>query len=165
MSMLPKYEAANGCDALEINGSRTISYNQQFPVRKVVSETIENVDLKALVPAAYYDVLVKAVRGQEMKGGLYSGGTPFAGYGADCAPYSLSVRNALIHGSTVDGIVELRADSEELAQYLAPVAERNGCHFFDAKGCEFNGIDHMHLSRKGHAQLAEKLAKLIPTLV
>ena len=55
--------------------------------------------------------------------------------------------------------------SEELAQYLAPVAERNGCHFFDAKGCEFNGIDHMHLSRRGHAQLAEKLAALIPTLV
>ena len=116
--VISKYEAANGCNALEINGSRTISYNQQFPVRKVVSETIENVDLNALVPAAYYDVLVKAVRGQEMKGGLYSGGTPYQGYGADCAPYSLSVRNALIHGSTVDGIVELRVDSEELAQYV-----------------------------------------------
>ena len=55
--------------------------------------------------------------------------------------------------------------SEQLAQFLAPVAERNGCHFFDARGCEFNDVDHMHLSRKGHAQLAEKLAKLIPTLV
>ena len=55
--------------------------------------------------------------------------------------------------------------SEALAQYLAPVAERNGCHFFDARGCEFNNVDHMHLSRRGHAQLAEKLAALVPTLV
>ena len=116
--VIAKYEAANGADALEINGSRTISYNQQFPVRKVVSEDIADVDLHTLVPAAYYDVLVKAVRGQEMKGGLYTGGTPFQGYGADCAPYSLSVRNALIGGKTVDGIVEMRVDSEELAEFV-----------------------------------------------
>ena len=116
--VIAKYEAANETDALEINGSRVTSYNQQFPVRKVVYEDIEDVDLSTLVPDAYYNMLCKAVRGQEMKGGLYSGGTPYQGYGADCAPYSLSVRNALIGGKTVDGIVELRVDSEELAQYV-----------------------------------------------
>ena len=116
--VIAKYEAANETDALEINGNRVTSYNQQFPVRKVVYEDIEDVDLTTLVPDAYYNMLCKAVRGQEMKGGLYSGGTPYQGYGADCAPYSLSVRNALIGGSTVDGIVEIRVDSEELAEFV-----------------------------------------------
>ena len=56
--------------------------------------------------------------------------------------------------------------SRELAAYLAPVAERQGCAFLDAEGlAEFNKIDCMHLSRKGHAQLAEKLAALVPTLL
>ena len=56
--------------------------------------------------------------------------------------------------------------SRELAAYLAPVAERNGCAFLDAEGlAEFNTVDCMHLSRKGHAQLAGELARLIPTLL
>ena len=68
--VIAKYEDANGADALEINGSRVTSYNQQFPVRKVVYEDIEDVDLTTLVPDAYYNMLCKAVRGQEMKGRL-----------------------------------------------------------------------------------------------
>ena len=55
--------------------------------------------------------------------------------------------------------------SEALSAFLAPVAERNGAAYLDADGCEFNGIDHMHLSKRGHAQLAERLAAIIPTLV
>lgn len=55
--------------------------------------------------------------------------------------------------------------SAALAPYYAAVAERSGAHFFDAEGCEFNGVDHMHLSRKGHARLAEKLAGLVPGLL
>ena len=121
--VIAKYEAANGADALEINGNCTISYNQQFPVRKVVSENLETINLSELVPQAYYNVLVKAVRGQEMKAGLYTAGTPYQGYGADCAPYSLSVRNALIGGRTVDGINEIRVDSEVFAEFKG---EQNG---------------------------------------
>ena len=45
------------------------------------------------------------------------------------------------------------------------IAERQGVHFLDAEGCEFNQIDFMHLTRHGHAQLAEKLAELVPTLL
>ena len=45
------------------------------------------------------------------------------------------------------------------------IAERNNVHFLDAEGCEFNQIDFMHLTRKGHAQQAEKLAELVPTLL
>ena len=56
--------------------------------------------------------------------------------------------------------------SRELAGYLAPVAERNGCAFLDAEGvAEFNKIDCMHLSRRGHEQLADRLAEMIPSLV
>ena len=56
--------------------------------------------------------------------------------------------------------------SEELAKYYAPVAESQGCAFLDAQGvAEFNKVDYMHLSRKGHQQLAQKLAELIPELV
>ena len=56
--------------------------------------------------------------------------------------------------------------SEELAKYYAPVAKNQGCAFLDAQGvAEFNKVDYMHLSRKGHEQLAAKLAELIPGLL
>ena len=55
--------------------------------------------------------------------------------------------------------------SEELAHYYKMQSELIGCHFMDAAGCEFNTVDFMHLTRNGHAQLAEKLANLIPTIM
>ena len=55
--------------------------------------------------------------------------------------------------------------SRQLPQFYAQVAERLGCHFLDAKDCQFNSIDHMHLTRLGHAQLADELAQLVPTLL
>ena len=58
------------------------------------------------------------------------------------------------------------AKSRELAKWYAPVARNQGCAFLDAEGvAEFNQVDYMHLTRKGHAQLAEKLAQIVPTLV
>ena len=58
------------------------------------------------------------------------------------------------------------AKSRELAKWYAPVARNQGCAFLDAEGvAEFNKVDYMHLTRKGHAQLAEKLAQIVPTLV
>ena len=57
------------------------------------------------------------------------------------------------------------AKSRELAHYYKIKADLLGCHFMDANGCEFNKIDFMHLTRNGHAQLAEKLAALIPSLL
>ena len=57
--------------------------------------------------------------------------------------------------------------SEQLAKYYKEQCELIGCSFADAgaMGCEFNSIDYMHLTRKGHATLAENLAKLVPELV
>ena len=50
--------------------------------------------------------------------------------------------------------------------YLRPVAENQHCAFLDAEGiAEFNKLDCMHLTRKGHRQLADKLAELVPQLL
>ena len=57
--------------------------------------------------------------------------------------------------------------SQELAKYYKEQCNLIGCHFLDAQelGCEFNTVDYMHLTRKGHAALAENLAKAIPGLL
>lgn len=56
--------------------------------------------------------------------------------------------------------------SRELAPFYKAVAARRGCSFLDAEGiAEFNKTDCMHLTRKGHAALAQKLAQLVPQLV
>ncbi|MBQ7230920.1 MAG: lipolytic enzyme, G-D-S-L [Oscillospiraceae bacterium] len=56
--------------------------------------------------------------------------------------------------------------SRHLAETYAPMAKLQGCAFLDAEGvAEFNKVDYMHLMNKGHAQLAEKLARLVPTLI
>ena len=58
------------------------------------------------------------------------------------------------------------AKSRELASRYEPVVKALGCAFLDAQGiAEFNKVDFMHLSRKGHAQLAAKLAEIVPSLV
>lgn len=51
--------------------------------------------------------------------------------------------------------------SQALPKLYAAVAERTGCHFYDAKDCPFNHVDYMHLTRQGHAMLAEALTELV----
>ena len=56
--------------------------------------------------------------------------------------------------------------SRELARYLEPLARAQGCAFLDAEGlAEFNKHDCMHLTRKGHAQLAAALEPLVRGLI
>ena len=55
--------------------------------------------------------------------------------------------------------------SRGVAEQLRIVAERQGVHFMDAAECEFNEVDFMHLTRKGHARLAELLTGEVPKLV
>ena len=52
-----------------------------------------------------------------------------------------------------------------LPPYLEAVALRSGAAYMNAADCEFNAVDFTHLSRRGHAQLAAKLAELVPQLV
>ncbi|MCI8423392.1 MAG: lipolytic enzyme, G-D-S-L [Lawsonibacter sp.] len=55
--------------------------------------------------------------------------------------------------------------SRELPLYLEKTARLVGAHYLDAAGCEFNALDGMHLTRRGHAQLAQRLAERIPGLL
>ena len=57
--------------------------------------------------------------------------------------------------------------SRELARYYKEQCDLMCCHFLDAQSlnCEFNEIDFMHLTNKGHATLAKTLSELIPQLV
>lgn len=56
--------------------------------------------------------------------------------------------------------------SQELAPFYEALAKTNGYAFLDAEGiAEFNKIDCMHLTAKGHRQLAAKLAEIIPALI
>lgn len=56
--------------------------------------------------------------------------------------------------------------SRQLAKHFASAAERQGCAFLDAEGlAEFNRLDCMHLTRRGHRQLADVLGKIVPELL
>lgn len=51
--------------------------------------------------------------------------------------------------------------SKALAGYMKVVAERNGAGFLNAEGCEFNPVDFMHLTRKGHKDVCEMILNWI----
>ena len=55
--------------------------------------------------------------------------------------------------------------SRELPGYLEKAARLTGAHYLNAGECEFNRVDGMHLTRKGHARLAELLAEQVPELL
>lgn len=65
-SVIAKYEEANETDAILIEGNKKTAYNQAYPVRKVVSMNIAEPDAKAIIQDAYYNLFIKAMRGQEM---------------------------------------------------------------------------------------------------
>ena len=60
-----------------------------------------------------------------------------------------------------EGCVE---KSRGLAAWYSRIAEQEHCFFMDADGCEFNSVDHMHLTKNGHARLAERLSEFIREL-
>ena len=57
--------------------------------------------------------------------------------------------------------------SRQLADSYREQCELLNVSFLDAGaiGCEFNTVDFMHLTSRGHRTLAEKLAKLIPQMM
>lgn len=55
--------------------------------------------------------------------------------------------------------------SVALPPYLEAAARRGGAQYLNAADCEFNRVDFTHLTRRGHGQLAEKLAPLVPELL
>lgn len=57
--------------------------------------------------------------------------------------------------------------SRQLGKYYREQCELLGVSFLDAGelGCEFNTVDYMHLTSRGHARLAEKLAAAVLQLL
>lgn len=56
--------------------------------------------------------------------------------------------------------------SRQLAKHMEPIVKGMGFAFLDAEGIAgLNKLDHMHLSRQGHADLAAAIAGMIPQLL
>ena len=57
--------------------------------------------------------------------------------------------------------------SRQLADSYREQCDLLGVHFLDAGaiGCEFNTVDYMHLTSRGHAALARRLSDLVPPLL
>ena len=117
------YAAGIEANAKARDGIKYYAYNQQLPVRQVVSVALDDVDQKALIADVYDNFLVKAMTIAVLKDGVNSVGTPYTGYGNDDAPYSLTKRDAILgtyeDGYTEDGLVikyhkEDRFDKEGL---------------------------------------------------
>ena len=74
------------------------------------------------------------------------------------------VRNSYAAEEMGVGAVE---KSRQVPARFRAVAEETGVRFLDAGqlGCEFNQVDYMHLTKKGHAALAAALAELVPQIV
>ena len=80
-----------------------------------------------------------------------------------CPPPILPVMEKADCGAPMGGgCVE---KSQALAAYYEKTAKLVGAHFMDANECEFNQVDGMHLTRRGHAQLAQRLTELVPALL
>ena len=77
-------------------------------------------------------------------------------------PIGEGMETSPVAGTMGKGCVE---KSRQLAEEYAKTAQLLGVHFMDANGCEFNQVDYMHLTRAGHAQLAQRLAQRIPELL
>ena len=77
-------------------------------------------------------------------------------------PVDKRVETSAVAGEMGLGAVE---KSQQLAACYQAKAQELGIHFLDAAFCQFNTIDFMHLTRHGHAQLAQRLAELVPTLL
>ena len=58
-----------------------------------------------------------------------------------------------------------REKSLALPAWREAAAKRANARFLDAEACEFNPADHMHLSRKGHVQLAALLAPAVRSIL
>lgn len=121
--IVAKYKAVNGVDATRKDGDKLVSYNQAWPLRKVVVN--DGLALADAVKDAYYNLFVKAMRVPVLTQAIVSGGSPFSGYNFDEAPYSLCDRNILIDGKTADDIylIKVQGGNDAFAAYKMPDGE------------------------------------------
>ena len=122
-AVVEKYKAANKVDSIIVEGDKETSYCAAFPSRKVVTLNIADVDVKSLINDAYYNLFVKTQRSQSTVSGLLTASTPYQGYGSDNTPYFLMPRNAIINGSTVDGINIFTHQEDRFSSVATPEGE------------------------------------------
>ena len=78
------------------------------------------------------------------------------------APIAPEMEHTWVGSSMGRGCAE---KSAALAGLYEASAKLLGAHFLDAAGCPNNTVDFMHLTREGHAMLAQRLAELVPGLL
>ena len=124
-AIVSKYRAVNGVNAQEVMDGRVVSYNQQWPLRKVIDISEEIVDKAALIEEVYRGMMVKAMRVPVLTQGMNSAGTPYSGYGFDEAPYSLCDRCYVVDGKTEGGVVMIshQGDDDRFAEYKTEAGE------------------------------------------
>ena len=124
-AIVSKYRAVNGVDAQDVMDGRVVSYNQQWPLRKVIDISEEIVDKAALIEEVYRGMMVKAMRVPVLTQGMNSAGTPYSGYGFDEAPYSLCDRCYVVDGKTEGGVVMIshQGDDDRFAEYKTEAGE------------------------------------------
>ncbi len=124
-AIVSKYRAVNGVNAQDVMDGRVVSYNQQWPLRKVIDISEEIVDKAALIEEVYRGMMVKAMRVPVLTQGMNSAGTPYSGYGFDEAPYSLCDRCYVVDGKTEGGIVMIshQGDDDRFAEYKTEAGE------------------------------------------
>lgn len=55
--------------------------------------------------------------------------------------------------------------SKELPVYYEKTAKLVSAYYLNAEQCELNIIDGLHLTKRGHAQLAKQLSEMVPGLI
>lgn len=124
-AIVSKYRAVNGVNTQDVMDGRVVSYNQQWPLRKVIDISEEIVDKAALIEEVYRGMMVKAMRVPVLTQGMNSAGTPYSGYGFDEAPYSLCDRCYVVDGKTEGGVVMIshQGDDDRFAEYKTEAGE------------------------------------------
>ncbi len=103
-SVFARFQAVNGAYAYEKTGNKTVFFNQQFPLRKVVVSRDGSDSLIQHVRDAYYSLFIRTMRVPVVKAGLFVAANEFSRYNYNQAPYALCARNAVLNGVTPDGI-------------------------------------------------------------
>lgn len=122
-TVFDKFQAANEAYATEETSATMASFNQTFPVRRVVVAKDGTSDLTTYVNDAYYSLFTRAMRTPVVKAGLFVAANEFSGYSWNQAPYTLTDRNAVLDGVTADGIHVVEHQEERFSDYKAANGE------------------------------------------
>ena len=111
---IEKYKAANEVDAYKVEDGKTVYFDQELPLRKVIVANEAEVDVAAAIKDAYEQIFSQTFRIQVYANGFISGGTAWSNTTGDCAPYSLNHRCVIdANGMTEGGSQVIKVVDEE----------------------------------------------------